>query len=749
MMEFGARLSLKDNMYATLQKNLNQQKKFQEQVKSTREHLGKLAKQKVNPIIKVKDKSKTQYNKVRNRLKLINKTIAKPFIVVKDKTSKTISKVKSKIKLLGRMVATPFIKVKNSKAIRGIGKVHQKLKQVGRFVAKPIIKLKDGASKALKGMGSMLVKLAKGVTIAVGLVGAGATILLGGALKSGAMLEQQQISIEHFIGVNNKGAKPEDIKGMADDYVKSLRENANLTPFTTNEVISAGTRAVNIAGGDTNSAMGLLKVAEDMAALNPEKSLSDAIEALADMKNGETERMKEFGFKISADDIKKAGGTDAIIKNQLAPYFEGGAKKLSGSATGLVSTIKGKIGNAISNTGLAMIEKSKPLLEKMVVLVDKMAPKMQRMGEVIAEGFGNAVEWASELVDNTGGIAPIFSEIKDVVKTTFSLITPLIKNLAPLVVQVVQIILPVFNTIGQTVARVFPLVSQTISRAMTLAMPFIEKFAGLIKRAMPIVQTIITIFCNTVNALMPIVSTIFEGVADKVGVVIDFISSKMGFIQEVFDFVVPLVTEILTVAWDIISPILDIMITVFEALWEVIEFVFPAIQAVIETVWGVLEPIFSAIAEAMTWVGDAVSSIIGWFGDVFHGVFDAPAEGAVASSSSSAPSKAVGVNRVPRDNYLINAHQGEMLLNRVEADRYQKEKNTRGVPYNPIEIDIKPVDIDPSNFDPKPTPKPVNGGGGITVKVEFNNAVIEKDANVDEMVAKMMSKFNKLVPNMG
>ena len=144
---------------------------------------------------------------------------------------------------------------------------------------------------------------------------------------------------------------------MSEAYVAALRNNANATPFTTNEVIAAGTRAVNVAQGNTTQAMDILKVAEDMAALNPEKSLSDAMEAIADLKTGETERMKEFGFKISQDDIKNAGGVDKVIEDQIKPYFEGGAQKLATSASGLVSTIQGKLSSFVSDTGLKMIEK--------------------------------------------------------------------------------------------------------------------------------------------------------------------------------------------------------------------------------------------------------------------------------------------------------------------------------------------------------------------------------------------------------
>lgn len=75
---------------------------------------------------------------------------------------------------------------------------------------------------------------------------------------------------------------------------------------------------MNITSGDTKAGMDLVELSENMAALNPGKTVMDAMEALADLKTGETERMKEFGFKISQDDINKAGGINSYFQQQTS-----------------------------------------------------------------------------------------------------------------------------------------------------------------------------------------------------------------------------------------------------------------------------------------------------------------------------------------------------------------------------------------------------------------------------------------------
>ena len=62
------------------------------------------------------------------------------------------------------------------------------------------------------------------------------------------------------------------------------------------------------------------------------------MEALGDLKVGETERLKEFGFKVSADEFKKKGFSG--VSGDLESFFGGAAGKLAGSGAGLVSTLQ-------------------------------------------------------------------------------------------------------------------------------------------------------------------------------------------------------------------------------------------------------------------------------------------------------------------------------------------------------------------------------------------------------------------------
>ncbi|WP_010500661.1 hypothetical protein [Paenibacillus elgii] len=302
------------------------------------------------------------------------------------------------------------------------------------------VRLKDGVSTGLGKIRSSLSFLETPLKVGAGLAAAGVVAAGAGmaeALKGAAELERFQISMEHFIGVNNKKMSKEEVKKKADDFIIALRKNADTTPFETGEVIKTGTRAVGIAGGDTKQAMSLVKLSEDMAALTPGKTLEDAIEAIADLMTGETERMKEFGFKISQEQIKAAGGKMENIKNDkglaLTEIFKGGSTKLSTSASGLWSTISGTFKSGITNMGVRSLEILKPQLQKWADFLsnggadrffEAGSKLMAKMFSGVVRGVEKAKDYLSKhFIDN-----PDFTNLPDVKSQVKFVIDDLLKT---------------------------------------------------------------------------------------------------------------------------------------------------------------------------------------------------------------------------------------------------------------------------------------------------------------------------------
>ncbi len=190
MVKFGAELSLKDNMSASLKKALNEQKKFAKQIKDTANKVKELGKQKIAPIIKVKDQA-----------------------------TKILSNLKSGLKAVGKFVATPFVKIK------------------------------DQATKALNKIKDTLSKISKPIKIGLGIVGAGAGALLGGSIAEGAKLQQSKGGVETlYKGKEGDGGVVDTVIANANKAYKTAGLSANAYMET---VTSFSASLLSSLGGDT------------------------------------------------------------------------------------------------------------------------------------------------------------------------------------------------------------------------------------------------------------------------------------------------------------------------------------------------------------------------------------------------------------------------------------------------------------------------------------------------------------------
>ncbi len=192
-----------------------------------------------------------------------------------EQSTKTMKKGFKDVKDSSKKMRKDFTKTKNAtdKLSKGFDKSNMSLNKLRSNMSRKLkVRVDD---REVKKSTRSLKTLGKGI-LAVGTI-AGTGLALGGKklFDMGAELEQQKISMTHFLGGDKK---------KSEAFISKLRKNANATPFETGEVVKAGTRAVQIADGDTRKAMNYVKLAEDMAALNPGKTISDAMEALADAK---------------------------------------------------------------------------------------------------------------------------------------------------------------------------------------------------------------------------------------------------------------------------------------------------------------------------------------------------------------------------------------------------------------------------------------------------------------------------------
>lgn len=374
----------------------------------------------VQPVIRIKDTATRVINKVKNGLKTVGKTIAKPFISLKDKASPIVNKLKDTLKTVGKTVAKPFIALKDG-ASKMLNHIKNGLKSVGSTVAKATVAIKDGATAGLSKIKSMLGTLAKGVTITVGLAGAGAAALVGGSISQGASLEQSIGGVETLF----KGDASTVMANASAAYkTAGLSANAYME-----QVTSFSASLLNSLGGDTAKSAQIADMAMIDMADNANKfgtdmgSIQNAYQGFAkqnytmldnlklgyggtqeEMARLLTDATKLTGVKYDMDNLADVYSAIHAIQDNLGVTGTT-AKEASVTFAGSFATMKASAQNLLGN--LAIGGDVKGSMEQLVdstitFLFDNAIPMIGRIFEGLPDAIGVAIEKGAPKVKELG-----------------------------------------------------------------------------------------------------------------------------------------------------------------------------------------------------------------------------------------------------------------------------------------------------------------------------------------------------------
>ena len=509
----------------------------------------------VSPIVKIKDNFTSKASKIKTETKWLSKTVARPAVLLKDMITSKLSPIKVALKTLTQKAFKATITAVNKTA--------------------------SGISSAMKG----LAKIGKKLVVPVTVVATGTAAALGAAVKSGMALENQQVSIEHFIGATNKDYGESQIKEAAKTFTNQLRQNANATPFETGEVIQAGSRAVAITQGNTKSAMSLVRLAEDMAAASGgTKSVSDAMEALADAKLGEMERLKEFGFKVSADEFKQKGFEG--VSKDLEDFYGGAAAKLATTGTGLLSTITGKLKSGVADFGLNIVEQLKPVFTNIIGLIDKAMPYVQELGVKFGEGLGKGIQYISSIMPSfINGFKMMMPAIQSIILGVQQMLPPIMAFGGTIVTTIQNVVIkatPIIDQIIQAIARILPAVQPIFSTLVTT-------IGNIVTTVLPPLGTAFSMIADVIVAIAPIISDTFAGISE---VVTNAISGISSVIQGGLD----LISAIWTGSW---QGVVNAFASIFGGIAEICKAPMNAVIAIIN---GAIRAINSISVDIPAWV---------------------------------------------------------------------------------------------------------------------------------------------------
>lgn len=256
-----------------------------------------------------------------------------------------------------------------------------------KFIRKPVvigIKLKDMAMGGLRKILNLTKTLARKLIIPVTITVAG----VAKALKEGLKLDEYEVGVEHFIGVNS-GGSPAEVKKKSKAYFDWLREYAALTPYGMDEILSAGQKAVSLTGGDLPAARGFMKIIGDVAAAHKGSvTLADTYEAFQSAVYGNYRSLKSnFGINLTDEMVKKAGGDIFAVKMAngmtIPEYYKDMAVKQSKTPAGLWSTMTGNIEDGVQQAGKKMLDRLQPFLLKMLPYSEQLGEKIGDLGDML------------------------------------------------------------------------------------------------------------------------------------------------------------------------------------------------------------------------------------------------------------------------------------------------------------------------------------------------------------------------------
>lgn len=616
---------------------------------------------KINKVIsKVKNKVVTlevaAKDKISEKIKKVTSKSKNVLITVSARTGMAISNI-NKVYNAVKKPFTTSLEIKNKRS-ENINNAISSLKEINNKVFSPIIKIKDKSSKVISSIKSKISSLTSMLLKPLG-ISFNLGSIMDSAIKNGAMLEQRKISMKHYIAVNSQGKSDEQISNDSNKYTQDLRENIATTQFGNEEVFNAGSNAINLMNGNTEKAMGLVKVTEDMTALSSGKSLSDAMEALSDAKRGDLKKLNQFGITMGDSEFKGLIGKgkddtltsedtmkayEKLINEKISPVFKGGAAKQSSTSLGLIKSIKGKVDIKAQDMGLAILEKLKPVLIEIGNLIDKFSPYIDKVVASVSRGLGMIVGKLPLLKEN---LIQVFNGAK-----------PAIKWMSDKGIPGAKIVI---EDVMLAVSKVYKFLKPIINWTVTAAIPkVISVIGGILEKAAQVYNFIKGNWSN----IRPFIE----------GIVIAFAAYKtILFISELKTIALTAATMALTIASAALNLIMNmnpigLIITGIGLLiglgillyehWDVVK------QKAAE-LWENIKQTFSNVAEWFNKnvIQPVLSIVPNWLKNIFSGGANVTVSGDGNGGAKVIDgTHAKGLKNVPFDGYIAELHKGEAVI---------------------------------------------------------------------------------------
>lgn len=625
-------------------------------------------------------------------------SVKQSLVAFKNKISTTFNTLKAKITANFPAIS----KIKN-----GFASLRKGLGNFGNYAQQQFQKSKEKASTLLSVLKRIATTLAAGFTLKTAIEGAG-------------NIEQYRNTLETVLKDPN----------MARKKLAWASRFANRTPFETDEVLSGMTKLQSYGiEGDrvlktTNRTY--LEMIGDMAS-GMGKSFDQAIEAIADARTGELERLKEFGItKNMIAEFGKSKGLEIFNnKGQIndlelfnktlfemmdsrfggamekqAKTFKGGLSTISGATKSALATLAGvnEFGDIVENSPFQILR------DRVIIPLANTLVKFQedgtftRWAENLSSIFGELISWGEKIINFIVKwkeiLIPLASAIAGlfVINKVIVLIGALKTALAALSFNPIMLAIGAVIAIGVLLYRNWDLVKEKLISLW-------DKIKGFVK---------VFLFFSGIGLIIKLGQLLIENwekIKAKLSSLWDkikaFAKALWDIGKKIFMWLSPIgliitVGKLIIENWDLIkakfaelgsylyNKIIDIG-NFFIGLKDKVVDVFFNLIDKLKEVWETMK---STAASAFDFILDYVAkiweSIKGFFSGLGEKIKSLPGISWFFSDSEKKNTNSpmidgthkTGLDYVPFDGYIAELHRGERVLTAEENNAYSSTESS-------------------------------------------------------------------------
>ena len=635
-----------------------------------------------------------------------------------------LSTFQSKLSNFRNKIGSIFSQIKNkitssmsgafSRINNGLNNVRRGFKRFGNYAVQQFERSKQKANGLMGVFKKLLGMIAAGITIKTSIDGA-------------SSMEQFRNTLETVLKDPNKARKK----------LAWANRFANKTPFESQEVVEGMTKLQSYGiEGDrilktTNRTY--LEMIGDMAS-GMGKSFDQAIEAVADARTGELERLKEFGItKNMIDDFGKSQGIEIFNnKGQIkdmelfnktlfemmnsrfggamekqAKTFKGGLSTISGAFKSGLATLAGvnEFGDIVENSPFQILK------DKVIIPFSELLVKLQEDGtftkwaENLASVFQELISWGEKIikfiVDWKELLIPLVSALAGlfIINKVVVWIGALQTALATLSFNPVMLGIGAVIAIGVLLYRNWDLIK---AKFLEFKDYLYSKIQDIKNFFIELKNKVVLAFFSMIDCIKSFgekLKNFFIKIKDKLkafGLALWELGKKIFMLFSPFGWIIR-IGKLIMENWDLIkakfselgsylySKILDI-VNFFVSLKDKTIDIFLKLAEMLKGVWDTIKSTASAAFDfILDYVNQIWEKIKGFFSNLGSKIKSLPGirvffkEEKEGEKTNIDGSHRSGLSYVPRDGYIAELHEGERVLTREENSNYRKKSFLKGV----------------------------------------------------------------------